>query len=367
MPTLLPSGRWRPRIRDPRTGKHLNPASVIGGPSSYRTDREARRAEDQARDLLKASARAGVTVREWWDEWTTDALWQRPSESTNLHNRERTSRFVTVYGQLPIRAVDDETVREYRRHGGSDRTIPALRAMFNDAARADAGRLVDRNPFAGLRIRQSRGRRDIQPPAEGDARRLIALADELTPPSFAAYLDVAVHEGTRPGELDALRWDDVDFTPGREVILIERQWNARTGKLTLPKHGVIRSVAMTPRARERLLSLSRESEWCFTSLRGTHYTPSSRSHHWNKVRCAAGLGHMDLYTCTRHAFAAYASNVLGLDPADIAQHFGHQDGGELVRKLYGHFDQARARDRVREAFADAPAAPVPITTTREAA
>jgi hypothetical protein len=52
--------------------------------------------------------------------------------------------------------------------------------------------------------------------------------------------------------------------------------------------------------------------------------------------------------------------------ADIAQHFGHQDGGRLVRELYGHSDQAKARDRIRKAFADAPAAPVPITT-REAA
>jgi hypothetical protein len=48
---------------------------------------------------------------------------------------------------------------------------------------------------------------------------------------------------------------------------------------------------------------------------------------------------------------------LGLSPEDIAQHFGHQDGGELVRKLYGHFDQAMARERVRAAFAQAPAPP----------
>ena len=48
------------------------------------------------------------------------------------------------------------------------------------------------------------------------------------------------------------------------------------------------------------------------------------------------------------------------DPGDIAQHFGHQDGGELVRKLYGHFDQALARERVRDAFAAAPAMPVPL-------
>jgi integrase len=367
MPTQLASGRWRTRIRHPRTHQMITPHTVIGGPTTYATEQAADRAASEARQLLLANARAGVTVREFWQEWTRDPLWQRPAESTNLHNQERTRAFVDAYGHLPIRAIDDDTVRDYRRDGGSDATIPALRAMFNDAKRADAGRLVDRNPFAGLRVRQTRGRRDLEPPAQADAQRLIALADELTPPSFAAWLDVAIHEGARPGELDALRWTDLDFTPGAETVRIERQWNARTGKLTVPKHGVTRTIAMTPNARDRLLSLPRASEWCFTSLRGTHYTPSSRCFHWNRVRCAAGLGTTPLYLATRHAFAAYAWNVLELDPADIAQHLGHQDGGELVRKLYGHFDQARARQRVRNAYAAAPAPPVPITTTREAA
>src|SRR4051812_39068934 len=226
--------------------------------------------------------------------------------------------------------------------------------------RADAGRLVAVNPFAGLRLPQSRGRKDVQPPAVADAARLIALGDTLTPPSFAAYLDVDIHEGVRPGELDALQWEDLDFTPGAETIHVQRQWNAKVRAITPPKHGVIRTIAMTPRARDRLLSLPRESEWVFTTLRGTHYTPSSRSHHWNRVRCAAGLGNVDLYTATRHHFAWYAWNVLGLSPEDIAQHFGHQDGGDLVRTLYGHFDQAKARDRVREAFAAAPPTPVPL-------
>jgi integrase len=367
MPTQLPSGNWRPRIRHPRTGKQLNPQAVIGGPTSYPDEDAARAAERAALKVLRTNARAGVTVREWWEEWTTDPLWLRPAESTNVLNRERTEHFAAAYADLPVRAVDDDVVRQYRRSGKVDGTIPALRAMFNDAARPDAGRLIDRgrNPFAGLRLPRSRGRRDVQPPAEGATARLIALADELTPPSFAAYLDVAIHEGARPGELDALRWPELDFTPDAETISIEWQWNVKVRKLTRPKHGVTRVITMTPRARERLLALPRESEWVFTTLRGNHYTPSSRSHHWNRVRCAAGLGNVDLYTATRHHFAWYAWNVLGLDPADIAQHFGHQDGGELVRKLYGHFDQARARKRIREAFAQAPAS-TPLTRRKAA-
>ena len=79
------------------------------------------------------------------------------------------------------------------------------------------------------------------------------------------------------------------------------------------------------------------------------------------MRCSAGLGSVDLYTATRHYFGWFAWNMLELDARDRAIQFGHQDGGELVRKLYGHPDAARARERVREAFRTAPPAPVPLT------
>ena len=82
-----------------------------------------------------------------------------------------------------------------------------------------------------------------------------------------------------------------------------------------------------------------------------------------RLRCAAGFGNVDLYTATRHYFGWYAWNLLELDARDIALHFGHQDGGELVRKLYGHPDAELARERVREAFRQAPPAPVPLTAT----
>lgn len=54
--------------------------------------------------------------------------------------------------------------------------------------------------------------------------------------------------------------------------------------------------------------------------------------------------------------------MLELDARDIALHFGHQDGGELVRKLYGHHDARLARERVREALRQAPTRPVPLVT-----
>jgi hypothetical protein len=82
------------------------------------------------------------------------------------------------------------------------------------------------------------------------------------------------------------------------------------------------------------------------------------------VRCTAGLPQYDLYTCTRQFFSWYAWNILGLDPRDIALHFGHQDGGELVRTLYGHADEDIARERILTAFDNAPVTPIPLQHAR---
>jgi integrase len=265
---------------------------------------------------------------------------------------------VDEHGDLPLRAISDEHVAAWLKGGKNVTSVPALRAFFNDAMKATAGRLVDRNPFAKLGLRSRGGRRDTQPPTQAVIARFITLADELTPPSFAPYLHTAVYEGARPGELDALAWDQLDFQAG--TIHIDRQWNSIEHAFTPPKHGVIRTIAMTDPVRERLLSLPRESEFVFTTLRGSHYRPSSRSHHWNRVRCSAGLGSVDLCTATRHYFGWYAWNVLELDARDIALHFGHRDGGELVRKLYGHADAKLARERVRAAFSQAPPTPIPL-------
>ncbi len=125
MPTQLPSGNWRPRIRHPRTGKQLNPQTVIGGPSSYRDERAARAAEREALKVLRTNARAGMTVREWWEEWTTDPLWLRPAESTNLLNRERAA---TCCSQ-----IRDRTLRIDYRAAGLSRPDPRYRGQLRTA------------------------------------------------------------------------------------------------------------------------------------------------------------------------------------------------------------------------------------------
>jgi hypothetical protein len=43
-------------------------------------------------------------------------------------------------------------------------------------------------------------------------------------------------------------------------------------------------------------------------------------------------------------------NVLDMVSEDVAIALGQEDGGDLVRKLYGHRDKTKALDRAVEAY-----------------
>jgi integrase len=343
----LPSGRWRAQVHDPRVGHNVSVSKILGGPGTFRTKTEAKDARTAARQRLTGSTSA-VTLRQFRARWTTDPLFARPKASTNLHNAERTKAFVERYGSLRIDLVTDQVVGEWLAGGKRSSTVPALRAMFNDAASAKAGRLVDRNPFAGLGIKKTRGLRDVTPPSEEIVWALIAAARKQAGPTFAAWLQVAAFTGMRPGELDALRWDCVDFTAGR--LAVREQWSAGSKTFTSPKNGLTRHAILTPPARDALLNAPRESEtYCFATLRRTHWTPGARAYHWKATRADVGYDGT-LYLATRHFAGWYMTNVLELPAEDVAVALGHTDGGYLVRTLYGHRDTERALLRVANAY-----------------
>jgi integrase len=345
----LPNGRWRARVW--KGDREVAVAKVLGLASgrTWRTKREANYAHAKAQLLVKDHGRSEMTLQQFWHRWTTDPLFARPKEATNLHNRERTEAFVEHYGKLLLSDLGDHVVAEWLAGGKRNGTVPALRAMFNDAASAKAGRLIQVNPFANLGIGRTKGNRTKQPPSQEQMEKMVVIARQLTPPSFSAYLEFACCTAARPSELDALRWNCVRFEDD-EVDLIE-QWNAKTRTFSAPKCGAY-TVALVARARQVLLTMKRDSDspFVFTTLRGTHYTPTSRTHHWNRVRCAAGMPDTTLYLATRHYFGWYALSVLELEPHIIAEQLGHKDGGKLVIQLYGHPDKQRARRRIREAF-----------------
>ena len=112
--------------------------------------------------------------------------------------------------RLLARGDDASTIRN---------TLMPLRAIFRRAvARGD----VAVNPTTGLELPAVRGRRDRIVSPEQAAKLLDAL-----PERDRALWATALYGGLRRGELQALRWEDVDLAKG--VITVERAWDVREG------------------------------------------------------------------------------------------------------------------------------------------
>jgi integrase len=130
-------------------------------------------------------------------------------------------------------------------------SVLPLRAIYRRAvSRAE----VMQNPTRGLMLPAVRGRRErVARPAE--ARTLL---EALEPRERAIYA-TALYAGLRRGELQALRWQDVDLERG--VICVERSWDrqagaiepkSRSGRRRVPLSAPLRSELIEHRLRQGL-------------------------------------------------------------------------------------------------------------------
>jgi integrase len=166
--------------------------------------------------------------------------------------------------------------------------------MFSDAVRDG---LIDINPFAQLRLPGSRGRKDLVALSE---KELIALADvalseemELGEygPEYRAMILFSGYVGLRPGELFALRRDDVS---GR-LCLIERGLSS-TGEIGPTKNGRSRTVVVPPAAQDALLDVSAHpSGLLFSSPMDAMWRQATHHRYWSLLRRFAKRPGFDFY------------------------------------------------------------------------
>ena len=148
---------------------------------------------------------------------------------------------------------------------------------------------------AGLELPAVRGRRDrIASPAEA-----AALLDAL-PERDRALWATALYAGLRRGELQALRWEDVDLAAG--VIRVERAWDAQRGRRS--------SRSAAPAAAR-----CRSPACCATTSSSTSCAPAAQR---ARVRRRATAQPFDAVDRSRER-AKRAWRAAGLEPIDAAR------------------------------------------------
>jgi integrase len=198
-----------------------------------------------------------ITVAQAWEAWEAGA--KDGTVRTRGGDRYKPSTLRSYEQVMRLRILDDVgavklsdvTRRDVQQLAnrmladGCDAStirnmLMPLRVIFRRAIQDDD---VAVNPCANLRLPAVRGRRDrVASPAEAAA--LIAALD--TEHDRAVWA-TALYAGLRLGELQGLRWEDVDLGAG--VIRVERSWDmmagpiepkSRAGRRTVPIVGELR-------------------------------------------------------------------------------------------------------------------------------
>lgn len=283
--------------------------------------------------------------------------------------------FRARYGSMRLRDFARLSADDVRPWVAAQPTTYAqkVRTMLNDAIGSG---LIDRHPLQHIRLEHSRGRRDIAVLSEEQVEELCALARSMLGefgPTFEAMIATAAYTCIRPGELFALRRQDVDLKAGTIDVWL----NFNDKEIKRPKNGEPRpGLVLLPQAAERIAAAPRYLEeslcpkchpaspdprcivcegrgkvrWLFQTLRGGIFRKSKLHYYWKQVRAAFGRPDMDWYDL-RHAGATMMLER-GVEPEDVAWQMGHTDGGKLVRELYGEPHRAleARRARIRAAW-----------------
>lgn len=147
---------------------------------------------------------------------------------------------------------------------------------------------------------------------------------------FADYLRFLQFTGAREKEALRVKWADVDSAGERVTIGADGDTKNHKG----------RTVDFNPQLAAHLEAMRTRyaaiSEWLFPSpQRGDNDIPARTFREsLNLARAAAGLPKFGFHDC-RHYFIS-TGVMAGVDFMTIASWAGHQDGGVLIGKVYGH-------------------------------
>lgn len=210
--------------------------------------------------------------------------------------------------------------------GTASRTVGLLGGIFSYAL--DAG-LIDVNPVQGVkRFPDKKGQRFLSPQelvALGEALHQSEQAGENS--SALAILKLLIFTGARKGEIESLKWNDVDFQTG-----YLRLSDSKTGEKVIPLNAGALTILSETDRHEGI-------DYVFPASRGEgHYEGSPKV--WGRIRNMAGLDDVRMHDL-RHSFASIAVSG-GASLPIIGALLGHTSSATTQRYAHLSDDPIRA-------------------------
>ena len=295
---------------------------------------ERQQLEQQAAQRQQEQAQA-VTVGEAWQQYIEERTPKWGAHHRNDHARlakaggqkaARGTRGEGVTGSgplfallaLPLRDLTAPTIEAWAAKEGQTRPTAArlawrlLRAFLTWCAEHEqyCAIVPSNNPAKTRKAREALGKAGVkqdallkeQLPAWFEAVRCIGN------PAVSAYLQTILLTGARPGEVLAMRWEDIN-TQWRGLTIRDKVEGARV-------------IPLTPYVHQLLAALPRRNEYVFASDRKQD-APITEPNHANDRACqVAGIAHLTLHGL-RRSFKSL-TEWLEVPAGVVAQIQGHK-------------------------------------------
>ena len=154
---------------------------------------------------------------------------------------------------------------------------------------------------------------------------------------FADYIFLLAYSGARMAEALRLKWSDVNW----------KQRQLTIGADGLSKNHKSRAVDFNAELERHLKAMKTrrapDTEWLFPSPQRGSIDRAAKTYRETLLlaRTAAKITAFGFHDC-RHFFVSYCV-MSGIDFMTIARWVGHQDGGVLIGKVYGHLSNEHAQ------------------------
>ena len=292
----------------------------VGAPSA-RTVREAI-------EVWLAGARAGSIRTRSGRNYKPSAIRGYEIAARTKVNPRLGSRRLSALTRNSLQDLIEQLVAEGYSPSSVRNALMPLRAVFR---RAMSRGEVAANPTRGLEFPANRRRRDrVAAPLEAQA--LI----EALPERDRALWATAIYAGLRRGELQALRWCDVDLKGG--VIRVVHGWDREAGLIEPKSVAAERRVPIAKSLRTLLVSQRlrhgrRGEGFVFSATGERPFDPPTLAERATLAWKRAGLEPISLHEC-RHTFASLMI-AAGVNVKALSTYMGHSTV-TLTLDRYGH-------------------------------
>ena len=296
---------------------------------------------DQNLPVLKRSPH----LADYWEKYFAFYESVKDAKRASTLHREKSAKknWLAHLGQIRLNEIKWSHLNGYlakrQAAGTSPRTVNRdMIALRNVLKRAVDDGLLKTLPMENLRpLKVDQVKRRLITAEQ--LEKIFAAASTL-PRSGELLADVLRFlsvSGARIAETLRLRWSDVDF----------KQKQISIGSDGLAKNRKLRVVDFNAPLETHLLDMQSRrqniSKWLFPSPRRAK--TDAPIVNFNKALRAAcdqdGLPHFGFHDC-HHYFISHCV-MSGIDYMTIARWVGHQDGGVLIGKVYGHLSNEHTR------------------------